>query len=68
MESSMFRRWLAVLTFGLVGSSMAFLVGARAGAALNGHVNGLTFANTPMPRLEAAAETTARVGEAFANK
>ena len=53
MESSIVRRWLAVLTFGLVGASMAFLIGARFGAALNGHVNGLTFANVPMPKLEA---------------
>ena len=55
MQSSTFRRWLAVLTFGLVGGSMAFLVGARAGALLNGHVNGLTLAHAPMPRFEAQA-------------
>ena len=53
MDSSTTRRWLAVLTFGLVGGSMAFLVGARVGAALNGHVNGLTLAHMPVPRLEA---------------
>jgi hypothetical protein len=33
---------------------MTFLVGARAGAVLNGHVNGLTLAHSPMPRVEAA--------------
>jgi hypothetical protein len=55
MESSTFGRWLTVLTLGLVAACVAFLAGARAGAALNGHVNGLTFANTPMPRIEAAA-------------
>lgn len=54
MVSSTFRRWLAVLTLGFVGSSVAFLVGARAGAALNGHVNGLTLANAPIPRAQAA--------------
>jgi hypothetical protein len=36
---------------------MAFLVGARAGAMLNGHVNGLTLAHAPMPRLEVAVVT-----------
>ena len=55
MESSTPRRLLAVLTFGLIGGSMAFLVGARAGAMLNGHFNGLTLAHDPMPRLESAA-------------
>ena len=54
MESSTSRRWLAVLTFGLVGGSIAFLMGARAGALLNGHVNGLTLAHAPMPRLDIA--------------
>ena len=55
MQSTTFRRWLAVLTFGLVGGSMAFLMGARAGALLNGHVNGLTLlAHAPMPRLDIA--------------
>ena len=53
MKSTTSRRWLAVLTFSLVGGSMAFLVGARAGALLNGHVNGLTLAHAPMPRLDA---------------
>jgi hypothetical protein len=56
MQSATSRRWLAVLTFSLVGGSMAFLVGARAGALLNGHVNGLTLAHAPMPRLEMPAE------------
>jgi hypothetical protein len=54
MQSTTFRRWLAVLTFGLVGGSIAFLMGARAGALLNGHVNGLTLAHAPMPRLDIA--------------
>ncbi len=54
MKSSTFPRMLAVLTFGLVFGSMTFLVGARAGAVLNGQVNGLTLAHSPMPRVEAA--------------
>jgi hypothetical protein len=66
MNSSMVRRWLAVLTFGFVGASMAFLVGARVGAALNGHVNGLTLAHSPMPRLDAPAAPTP--GPAMANR
>jgi hypothetical protein len=41
--SSTFRRWIAVLTFGFFGASMAFLLGARAGAALNGTASGVTF-------------------------
>jgi hypothetical protein len=53
MQSSTSRRWLAVLTFALVGGSTAFLAGARAGALLNGHVNSLTLAHAPMPRLDA---------------
>jgi hypothetical protein len=57
MQSTTSRRWLAVLTFSLVGGSMAFLVGARAGAMLNGHVNGLTLAHAPMPRLVMEAPT-----------
>jgi hypothetical protein len=59
----MFHRWLAVLTFGLLGGSMAFFAGARAGAALNGRVNGLTFANTPIPHVAPAA-----AGPAVANR
>ncbi len=52
MQSATFGRWLTVLTLGFVGASMAFFAGARAGAALNGHVNGLTFASVPMPRIK----------------
>ena len=59
MDSSTFRRWIAVLTFALFGASMAFLVGARAGAALNGHVNGVTFANAHMPRIQSTETTSA---------
>ena len=65
MDSSMIRRWLAVLTFGLVGASMAFLCGARAGAALNGRVNGVTFANTRIPHVETPAPAA---GPAVANR
>jgi len=66
MDSSMIRRWLAVLTFGLVGASMTFLAGARVGAALNGRVNGMTLAHDRMPRL--AAPATAAAGPAVANR
>ncbi len=55
MQSTTSRRWLAVLTFSLIGGSMAFLVGQRAGAMLNGHVNGVTLAHAPMPRLDVPA-------------
>jgi hypothetical protein len=61
MKSSTFPRMLAVLTFGLVFGSMTFLAGARAGAVLNGRVNGVTLAHSPMPRLEAAAVKRAQV-------
>lgn len=66
MDSSMIRRWLAVLTFAFVGASMTFLAGARVGAALNGRVNGLTLAHDPMPRL--AAPPAAAAGPAMANR
>ena len=54
MERSMFGRWAAALGLGLVGASLAFVAGMRCGEALNGRVNGLTFANTPIPSAPAA--------------
>ena len=53
MHRATFRRSLAVLTLAVVGSLTAFLAGARVGAAINGHVNGLTLAHSPMPQLPA---------------
>ncbi len=49
------RRLLAVLTLGFVGSLMAFAVGARVGAAVDGRVHGMTLAHAPMPTLRMQA-------------
>ena len=49
------RRLLAVLTFGFVGALMAFVVGARIGAAVDGRVQGMTLARSPMPTLHTQA-------------
>jgi hypothetical protein len=38
-----------------MGALCAFLVGARAGATLNGHVNAISVAKVPMVTLQAAA-------------
>jgi hypothetical protein len=57
MYSSTTRRSLAVLTFALIGSLMAFVVGARIGAALDGRVKGVTLAHSPMPTIHAQATT-----------
>jgi hypothetical protein len=47
---------------------MAFFAGAHVGARINGHVNGLTFANMRMPRIEAAAAVQPHVGDTLANQ
>ena len=57
MYSATTRRSLAVLTFGLLGALMAFVIGARIGAALDGQVKGITLAHAPMPTLRAQATT-----------
>ncbi len=49
------RRLLAVLTFGFFGALMAFVVGARIGAAVDGRVHGMTIARSPVPTLHAQA-------------
>jgi hypothetical protein len=46
------RRSLALSTLALLGAMSAFLLGARAGAALDGHVNHVTIARVPMPMLK----------------
>jgi hypothetical protein len=48
MARSTFPRWLAVLTFALLGATMTFLAGAHAGAALNGRVNAFTIGSSPL--------------------
>jgi|SwirhirootsSR2_FD_contig_91_431579_length_274_multi_4_in_0_out_0_1 hypothetical protein len=55
MYSATTRRSLAVLTFGLLGALMAFVVGARIGAAIDGQVKGVTLAHSPMPTIHAQA-------------
>ena len=64
MGSPTFRRSLAVLTLAVFGGSMAFVLGATFGAALNGHATRLTLAHSPMPQIAAKAEAPA----AFAKK
>ena len=46
------RRSLALSTLALVGAMTAFLLGARVGAALDGHVNHVTIARIPMPMFQ----------------
>jgi hypothetical protein len=41
----------AVLTFVLVGTAAAFVLGAQAGALLNGRVMAVSVARVPMPAL-----------------
>ena len=55
MGSPTFRRSLAVLTLGILGASMAFMVGARIGSALDGRVTRLTLAHSPMPQISVKA-------------
>jgi hypothetical protein len=55
MECSTSQRLLAVLTFGLIGGTMAFLAGAFMGAAVDGRANVFTRANAPLPPMQAAA-------------
>jgi hypothetical protein len=54
-----------------MGVLCAFLVGARAGATLNGHVNAISVAKVPMLTLQAAAAANAEAPtptEVVANK
>lgn len=39
----------AVIAIALVGTAAAFIVGAQAGAILNGRVMGMSVARVPMP-------------------
>ena len=67
MGSPTFRWSLAVLTLAVLGGSMAFVVGATFGAALNGHATRLTLAHSPMPQIAAKVEA-APAAAAFAKK
>jgi len=51
MRSTKVRRSLALSTLALVGAASAFLLGARAGAALDGHAAAMTIARLPIPSL-----------------
>jgi hypothetical protein len=53
-DSTKLRRSLAISALALLGALGAFAVGARAGAALDGHTSQLTMARVPMPVLQAA--------------
>ena len=47
----------AVIALALVGTALAFLVGAQAGAILNGRVMAVSVARVPMPVLANPAST-----------
>ena len=49
----------AVIALALLGTAMAFLVGAQAGALLNGRVMAVSVAKVPMPVLANPATTPA---------
>lgn len=49
------RRSLVVGTLGLLGASCAFIVGAYAGAALNGQTHSVTVARIPVTSLMQAS-------------
>ena len=55
MQRSQVRRLVAVGSLGMLGVACAFLMGATAGAALNGQVNSISVARIPMTALQAAA-------------
>jgi hypothetical protein len=47
------RRYLAVGVFGLVGSGLAFFVGAKIGSSLDHHTKTVSVAHIPMPTVQA---------------
>lgn len=49
----------AVIALALAGTALAFLVGAQAGALLNGRVMAVSVAKVPMPVLANPATTPA---------
>jgi hypothetical protein len=50
------RRYLAVGVFGLVGSGLAFFVGAKVGSSLDHHTKTVSVAHIPMPTVQAPDE------------
>ena len=54
MHSTKLRRSLAVSALAVVGAMCAFGLGARAGAALDGHTSATTIARIPMPVMHAS--------------
>lgn len=59
MRSSKVATKSAVIALALIGTAMAFLVGAQAGALLNGRVMAVSVAKVPMPVLANPATTPA---------
>jgi hypothetical protein len=55
MQRAKIRRVVAVASLGILGVGCAFLMGASAGAALNGQVNSISVARVPVTVLQAAA-------------
>jgi hypothetical protein len=47
------RRYLAVGVFGLIGSGLAFSVGAKIGSSLDHHTKTVSVARIPMPTVQA---------------
>ena len=52
---SKLHRSLVLSALTILGVMGAFLVGARAGAALDGHAAHMTIARVPMPAMKAAS-------------
>jgi hypothetical protein len=67
MHSTTLRRPIAIGALAMLGATCAFLVGARAGAALNGHVNSISIARTPIPRIQPAVLPLAELGASNRN-
>ena len=53
MNISTLRRTAAVGSFAVIGSALAFLMGASIGHVLDHQVNALSLGNTPIPVLAA---------------
>ena len=55
MQASQIRRFIALGSLSVLGVACAFLMGATAGTALNGHVHSISVARVPVAALQAAA-------------
>lgn len=53
MFKSTLRRTIAIGSLGLIGSAMAFTVGARVGSSLDHHTRSVLVARIPMPAVQA---------------